>query len=191
MDRATLIHLAAALAASGTPEVIAYQMRATRTRMRSFDLRDARITVDATHDNDAAIGETADVLAALPGLVADLAAELAAARAEMAKMREVFPEAPPLRARRWRESRWNGFKIVSPAVAAGCDCPVCNVACEPVCGWGYRCPKCGIKGEACGATYGGAKACELPHGHAGDHESPSGYSWPQGVGGMPRQKVSG
>ena len=179
MDRATLLHLTASLAANGTPAITAYQMRATRTRMRSFDLRGARFTVDTDHDNDAALGETAEVMASLPALVTDLAAELAAARAELAKMREVFPPAPPLRARRWRDSQWSGHRLVSRAIPAGCDCPVCNLACEPVSGWGYRCPKCGLKGEACGSTYGGTKACELPHGHDGDHESPSGFSWRQ------------
>ena len=177
MDRATLLHLAAALAANGLPTVTAYQMRATGTRMRSFDLRGARFTVDADHDNDAALGETAEVVAALPALVTDLAAELAAARAELSKMREVFPEAPPLRARRWMDSQWKGHRLVAQATSAGCDCPVCNIACEPIAGWGYRCPKCGLKGQSCGSTYG-FKACELPHGHDGDHESPSGFSWP-------------
>lgn len=191
MDLDTLLLLAARMAADGAPVVRAYALRATGTRMRAFDLSGVKVMVDADHDNDALLGESAEALAALPALVVDMAAELAAARRELDRKRIEEPEPPPLRARRWQPQRWSGHRCVATSVSAGCDCPVCNVACEPICGWGYRCPGCGLKGEACGASYGGCRACELPHGHDGDHESPGGFSWPQGVGGMPRQKVSG
>ena len=187
MDRATLLILVSRLASAEPPRVIAYQRRATGTRMRSIDLPGARVVVDADHSNDALLGETAEVIAALPALATDLAAELATLRAEMAALREVFPPAPPLRARRWTAGAWVGHRRVSREQSAGCDCPRCNCACEPIGGWGYRCPSCGLKGEACGATYGG-KACELPHGHDGDHESPSGYSWPPHCGRPPRAR---
>jgi hypothetical protein len=187
MDRATLIHLAAALAAHGTPEVFAYALRQTGTRMRAFDLNGARVTIDATggSSDDAALAEATEVIAALPALVADLAAELEVTRATLAKRNEESPPVPSLRARRWAPAQWIGHRRISGETSTGCDCPVCNVQCEPLFGFGYRCPRCGLKGESCGSTYG-FKACELPHGHDGDHESPSGTTWPQSCG-QPRR----
>lgn len=188
MDRETLLLLTARLAGTQRPEMVTYQLRATGTRMRSFFLDGAKVMVDADHHDDARLGETAEVLAALPALVVDMAAELAALRAEVVRMREVFPEAPPLRARRWAAGVWAGHRRVSTEQTAGCDCPRCDRPCDPIDGWGYRCGKCGLKGEACGASYGGCKACELPHGHDGDHESQSGFSWPQSDRTPPRRK---
>lgn len=79
----------------------------------------------------------------------------------------------PLRSRRW-EPGYQGRKTV----LAGVECTRCGVESDARWGQGYRCPKCGAEAKGCPSTLS-FKACTLLAGHEGDHESPSGTTWPQ------------
>lgn len=79
----------------------------------------------------------------------------------------------PLRSRRW-EPGGPGRKTV----LAGVECTRCGVECDALWAQGYRCPKCGARANACPSTLS-FKACALAAGHDGDHESPSGTTWPR------------
>lgn len=95
---------------------------------------------------------------------------------------KIEPEGSPLRSRRW----FCGGREIK-GHRAGADCSACQRPCVPADlpnegkpGWYtvWQCQGCGAQAEVCGDSYG-LKACELLKGHEGNHESPSGTSWPQ------------